>query len=68
MREYVKELGELGIELKDFDTGLIDFPSQMDNREVYLCWRLGEEEVAHWHEIDAGFSGRRKIASESVKH
>jgi hypothetical protein len=67
MREYVKELADLGIELKDFDTGLIDFPSQIDNREVYLCWRLGEEEVAHWHEIDAGFSGRRRIASESVK-
>jgi hypothetical protein len=64
MRDYVKELADLGVELKDFDTGLIDFPSQMDNREVYLCWRLGEEEVAHWHEIDAGFSGRRKITNE----
>lgn len=61
MRVYVQELQDLGIELKDFHTGLIDFPARMGNREVYLCWKLGEPEVAHWHELDAGFAGRRKI-------
>lgn len=61
MRGYVQELMALGIELKDFDTGLIDFPCWAGNREVYLCWRLGEPEVAHWHEIDAGFAGRQKL-------
>jgi hypothetical protein len=64
MREYIKELNDLGIELKDFDTGLIDFPCRLGDREVYLCWRLGEPEVAHWHEIDAGFAGRRRITAD----
>jgi hypothetical protein len=61
MKEYIEELQYLGIELKDFDTGLIDFPSRRENREVYLCWKLGEAEVAHWHELEAGFAGRQKI-------
>src|SRR5262245_31040431 len=61
MREYIDELNRLGIELKDFYTGLIDFPCWMGNREVYLCWRLGEPEVGWWHEIADGFAGRQKI-------
>jgi hypothetical protein len=61
LAEYVRELSELGVKLKDFDTGLVDFPCRMDGREVYLCWRLGELEVSHWHELDAGFAGRKKI-------
>jgi hypothetical protein len=64
MREYVDELSNLGVELKDFDTGLIDFPCWMEDREVYLCWRLGESEVAHWHETNAGFAGRRGITPD----
>src|SRR6266851_1641085 len=66
MRDYVQELQQLGIELKDFHAGLIDFPARMGNREVYLCWKLGELEVAHWHELDAGFAGRRKIRLETA--
>jgi len=65
MRDYVQELQQLGIKLKDFHTGLIDFPARMGNREVYLCWKLGEPEVAHWHELDAGFAGRRKIKAQT---
>jgi hypothetical protein len=61
LREYVEELQKLGIELKDYHTGLIDFRSRMDGREVYLCWKLGEPEVAHWHELEAGFAGRQRI-------
>ena len=61
LRELVLELQALGVELKDFFTGLVDFRCLMDGREVYLCWRLGEEEVAHWHELDAGFAGRQKL-------
>ena len=63
MEEYVRELAHLGIELKDYFTGLIDFPSLMNGRPVYLCWRLGEPEVAYWHELEAGFSGRQKLVS-----
>src|SRR5262249_306983 len=65
MHEYVEELRRLGVELKDFVTGLIDFPCWMDGREVYLCWRLGEPEVAHWHELDAGFVGRQKLVADA---
>jgi hypothetical protein len=63
MREYEFELEKLSVELKDYDTGLIDFRHMKDGREVYLCWKLGEAEVAHWHELNAGFSGRQKIVS-----
>ena len=61
MAEYVRELQQLGVELKDYTTGLIDFPSIMNGRVVYLCWRLGEPEVAHWHELEAGFMGRQRL-------
>ena len=61
MRSLERELKELHVEIKDYLTGLIDFPARMDGREVYLCWRLGEGEVAHWHELDAGFAGRQKL-------
>ena len=59
---FVRELNELGVEMKGFDIGLVDFPGDVDGRPVYLCWRLGEPSVAHWHERDAGFAGRRPLA------
>ena len=52
------ELADIGCELKDRESGLVDFPARMDRRDVYLCWKLGEEQITHWHEIYAGFSGR----------
>lgn len=61
LRELEDELAELGVELKDYFLGLADFPSEMDGRPVYLCWKAGEDEVSHWHELDAGFAGRRKL-------
>jgi hypothetical protein len=61
MRDYERELEPLQVEIKDYLTGLIDFPARFDGREVYLCWRLGEPEVAYWHELDAGFAGRQKL-------
>lgn len=61
MREYVLELEKLDVELKDYFTGLIDFRHLREGKEVYLCWRYGETEVAHWHELNAGFAGRKKI-------
>jgi hypothetical protein len=67
MQEYVTELHKLGVELKDYITGLIDFPCWMNNREAYLCWRLGEPEVAHWHELEAGFMGRQKLMADASK-
>jgi hypothetical protein len=61
IERYVGELRALGVEFKGFDEGLVDFPSDMDGRTVYLCWRLGEDAVEHWHEIDAGFAGRQRL-------
>lgn len=61
MHGYEAELKSLGVELKDFYTGLIDFPCLKEGREVCLCWRHGESEVAYWHEVDAGFTGRQRL-------
>lgn len=57
----VLELEAIGCQLKDFDQGLVDFYALADDRLVFLCWREGEEQVAWWHEVDAGFAGRRPI-------
>jgi hypothetical protein len=65
--EYFAELARLGIELKDPFTGLIDFPCWMNDHEVYLCWRYGEPQVAHWHELDAGFAGRQKLQESGIR-
>jgi len=56
--DLVAKLEEIGAELKGIDEGLIDFPSERDGRVVYLCWKLGEDEIGWWHELDTGFAGR----------
>jgi len=61
MRAGLDRLFDHGIILRDAETGLIDFPSQRDGEEVFLCWRLGEERVAYWHGPESGFSGRRPL-------
>ena len=66
LQEFVDELDSLGVELKDVNRGLVDFRSLMDGREVYLCWLLGEDEVSHWHELDAGFAGRQSLLAGST--
>lgn len=66
LQGYIDELEHLGVELKDPVRGLIDFPSLQDGREVYLCWKLGEDEIGHWHELDAGFGGRQSLHAGSV--
>jgi hypothetical protein len=61
LAEIVSELQELGVLVKDLDSGLVDFPTIRDGVEVLLCWRLGEEEVAFWHRAEDGFAGRQPI-------
>lgn len=56
-----EEVEQIGCELKDFRVGLIDFPALLDGREICLCWQLGEDVVAYWHETTDGFAGRRPI-------
>lgn len=65
LQEYVEELRELGVEPKNGPEGLVDFPAMMEGRPVYLCWKLGEPEVLHWHDLDAGFRGRQSLAAAS---
>ena len=57
----VNAIHELGGVVKDADAGLVDFPARVDGVEAFLCWRLGEAEIAHWHGIDEGFSGRKPL-------
>lgn len=66
LQAYVEELRELGVEPKNGPEGLIDFPAVMDGRAVYLCWKLGEPEVLHWHELEAGFRGRQSLTAGSA--
>ena len=57
----IERVRAMGIEVKDLDLGLIDFRSQRDGREVYLCWKLGEESVLWWHELDTGYASRQPL-------
>jgi hypothetical protein len=58
----LSELETLGVQLKDFERGLVDFPSLRDGRVVLLCWQLGEgDELEWWHDVDAGFAGRTPL-------
>jgi hypothetical protein len=60
--EELAELDVIGVQLKDFDRGLIDFPSLREGRVVLLCWQLGEgDELEWWHDMDAGFGGRTPL-------
>jgi hypothetical protein len=61
LRRDVEWLADEGIILRDADSGLIDFPSEREGRIVQLCWKIGEDRVAFWHEPDAGFSNRRPV-------
>ena len=53
-----------GAIVKDVDEGLVDFPAVRDGEEILLCWRLGEEQVAHWHGLEEGFAGRKQLDPE----
>ncbi len=64
INDYIAELEQIGCVLKGFDDGLVDFRCKFGRRDVWLCWRLGETEVAHWHELDAGYRSRQPIAPE----
>ena len=61
LQRALVRLGELGVLLKDARLGLVDFPSVRDREPVELCWKLGEEAVAHWHRVGEGFAGRQPL-------
>jgi hypothetical protein len=57
----VQQIQELGAVVKDVDSGLVDFPAVHRGRDVLLCWRLGEDEVGYWHDLESGFAGRQEL-------
>jgi hypothetical protein len=57
----LEQLGDLGVEVKDPETGLLDFPAVREGEDVLLCWRVGEEAVAFWHDLEEGYAGRKPI-------
>jgi hypothetical protein len=63
LHAFVAELTEIGCEVKDYKSGLIDFLGQHQGRDVNLCWRLGEDKIHFWHELTAGFAGRKPIST-----
>jgi len=62
MQAGVVRIDELGITLREIETGLIDFPALASGRQIWLCWRLGEDDVEWWHELSDGFSGRQALS------
>jgi hypothetical protein len=66
LKGYVRELEKLGVEFKDPVKGLVDFPTVIDGKDAFLCWRLGEPEVGFWHPLDGGFLSRRSLTDGSV--
>lgn len=60
----VYEIESLGVKIKDFRAGLVDFPYEHDGRLVYLCWKLDEDQISWWHEVDAGFAGRQPLTED----
>jgi hypothetical protein len=61
VRRLLLALEEAGLVVRDIERGLIDFPAILDGREVYLCWEIGEDEVAFWHDLEGGYGGREPL-------
>ena len=61
VRESVAEIDSIGVQVKDLETGLLDFPCRLEDEIVLLCWRMGEPTVEHWHPADSGFKDRQPV-------
>ncbi len=67
LQETLQQIGSSGVLVKDLDIGLIDFPCLMNDREVYLCWKLGEGHIEFWHHVEDGFAGRKPVDKEFLE-
>jgi hypothetical protein len=67
LREQVEAVQDYGVLIKDLDMGLLDFPTLIDGREAYLCWKLGEPGIRHWHYTDEGFANRKVLDGKTVQ-
>ena len=61
VRESIAEIDSIGVQVKDLETGLLDFPYRLDDQVVLLCWRMGEPAIEHWHTVEAGLQGRQPV-------
>jgi hypothetical protein len=61
LKDVVSEFEARCILIKDLDRGLVDFPAIIGDREVFLCWEMGEEDIEFWHDLDTGYSGRERL-------
>jgi hypothetical protein len=61
VRETIAEIDAIGVQVKDLDSGLLDFPFRLDEEIVLLCWRMGEPAIEHWHSVEAGYQGRQPV-------
>jgi hypothetical protein len=66
-KDALAEIDSIGVQVKDIDIGLLDFPCQVDGRIILLCWKLGEKSITHWHGTDEGFAGRKPIDERIAK-
>ncbi len=60
-KDAVEEIDAIGVQVKDLNVGLLDFPAYLDGEIVLLCWKLGEAKIGYWHEMEAGFRGRQPV-------
>ena len=67
VKDTLAEIDATGVQVKDLDIGLLDFPCQVEGRTVLLCWKLGEKGITHWHDISEGFAGRKPIDEKIAK-
>jgi len=61
VRESIAEIDAVGVQVKDLEAGLLDFPCRLEDQVVLLCWRMGEKSIEHWHTIESGFQGRQPV-------
>jgi hypothetical protein len=61
VRESIAEIDSIGVQVKDLEAGLLDFPYRLDDQVVLLCWRMGETAIEHWHTVEQGFQGRQPV-------
>lgn len=67
IKDALAEIDAIGVQVKDIDIGLLDFPCEVDGAIVLLCWKLGETSITHWHGVSEGFAGRKPIDERIVK-
>jgi len=66
-KDALAEIEAIGVQVKDLDIGLLDFPCVVDDQVVLLCWKLGEEKIEYWHGLEEGFRGRKRINERTLK-